>query len=189
MKSFLIIAVSLVLLSSGCRKNKPVNPIDQLPPETQTGANTFGCLVNGEAFKPGGAQLSGGSLQCNYQNLGDVPNGGYYFVLIGRYRNNSNGSGSSVGLYTDSLRIYEGIKLNLYNRAKDKSSSSYSFYTSSIPLQSFETGGSLYTGELFIKKLDTINQIVSGTFWFDAVNANGQKVQIREGRFDVRYTR
>ncbi|TXT34444.1 MAG: hypothetical protein FD136_331 [Chitinophagaceae bacterium] len=54
MKSFLIIAVSFVLLSSSCRKNKPVNPIDQLPPETQTGANTFGCLVDGGVFKPGG---------------------------------------------------------------------------------------------------------------------------------------
>lgn len=80
MKSFLIIAAGLVLLSSGCRKNKPVNPIDQLPPETQTGANTFGCLVDGEIFKPGGAQLSGGSLQCNYQFF----NNSYYFVLIGR---------------------------------------------------------------------------------------------------------
>ncbi|MDP3665079.1 MAG: hypothetical protein Q8R50_00240 [Sediminibacterium sp.] len=186
MKPFLIIAASFVLLISGCRKNKPVNPVDQLPPETQTGTNTFGCLVNGQVFKPGGASLSGGSLQCNYQLL---PNNGYYFVLIGRYRNNNNGSGSSVGLYTDSLNLIEGAKFNLKTRINGNPSASYSFYTSAISLQSYETDGNLYKGELWIKKLDTVNQIVSGTFWFDAVNTNGQKTKIREGRFDMRYTR
>ncbi|MBW7840687.1 MAG: hypothetical protein H3C36_13855, partial [Chitinophagaceae bacterium] len=54
--------------------------------------------------------------------------------------------------------------------------------------EQFNTEGGTYSGELWIKKLDPVNQIVSGTFWFDAVTANGQKVEVREGRFDVRYT-
>lgn len=44
-------------------------------------------------------------------------------------------------------------------------------------------------GELTITHLDEERQIVSGTFWFDAVNKQGEKVQVREGRFDMRYTR
>jgi len=28
--------------------------LEQLPPATQTGANTFGCLLNGEAWTPSG---------------------------------------------------------------------------------------------------------------------------------------
>ena len=48
----------------------------------------------------------------------------------------------------------------------------------------------IYTGTLRIKKLDSINQIVSGTFQFDAFEStNNKKVEIREGRFDMRYTR
>lgn len=43
-------------------------------------------------------------------------------------------------------------------------------------------------GELKMTKFDEINRIVSGTFWFDAVNNNGEQVQVREGRFDVHYT-
>ncbi|MGC8751863.1 DUF6252 family protein [Hydrotalea sp.] len=62
------------------------------------------------------------------------------------------------------------------------------FYNDSNPNGNIYSTNHFVTGELNIKKLDTVNQIVSGTFWFDAVNANGQKVQIREGRFDVRYT-
>ena len=88
MKMFTHLLLSFLLITlftfSNCKKNKPTNPVDELPPETQTGANTFGCLVNGQVFKPGGAQLSGGSLQCNYQFV----NNGFYFILIGRYRNN-----------------------------------------------------------------------------------------------------
>ncbi|MDP3667909.1 MAG: hypothetical protein Q8R50_14595 [Sediminibacterium sp.] len=184
MKSFLIIAASFVLLSSSCRKNKPVNPIDQLPPETQTGANTFGCLVDGEVFKPGGAQLSGGSLQCNYQFF----NNSYFFVLIGRNQTGGNLL-TSVGIYTDSLRIFEGNNLNLKLRGKGNPSGDYFKSISAYQYELYSTNNILNTGELWIKKLDTVNQIASGTFWFDAVNANGQKVQIREGRFDVRYTR
>ena len=160
------------------------NPIDQLPPETQTGANTFGCLVNGQVFKPGGAQLSGGSLQCNYQFL----NGSYYFILSGRNRSGTNPL-TSVNLYTDSLPITQGLKLVLKNRINGTASGRYFGPESDINLATYLTNDNLFTGELWIKKLDTINQIVSGTFWYDAVNNNSQKVEIREGRFDMRYTR
>lgn len=43
------------------------------------------------------------------------------------------------------------------------------------------------TGELKIIKLDPANSIISGTFWFDAENTTGEKVEIRQGRFDWRY--
>ena len=38
------------LLFAGCKKadKTPINPIDQLPAATQTGANTLGCLVDGK---------------------------------------------------------------------------------------------------------------------------------------------
>ena len=170
---------------AGCKKHKTVNPIDQLPPETQTGAKTFGCLVDGKAFLPGGAAFSGGSLQCNYQF-----DNGFYFILIGRYQNLRNGEGNgSVGVFTDSLKIHEGERIPLKTRINGSASAGYLRPKSSYQVEEFDTDGNLYTGELYIKKLDTIHQIVSGTFWFDAVNSNGLKTEIREGRFDVRYTR
>ena len=41
--------------------------------------------------------------------------------------------------------------------------------------------------QFYITKLDTINKIISGTFAFDAVNSTGKKVEIRDGRFDVKF--
>ncbi|MGC8751866.1 hypothetical protein [Hydrotalea sp.] len=128
--------------------------------------------------------MSGGSLQCNYQFF----NNSYYFVLIGRKQTIGNLL-TSVGIYTDSLGIIEGNKLSLKLRGKGNPSGDYFKSISAYQNELYNTNNNLNTGELWIKKLDTINQIVSGIFWFDAVNANGQEVQIREGRFDVRYTR
>ena len=44
---FLFLAVALFF---GCKKDDANPELDKLPPETQTGANTFGCLVNGTAW-------------------------------------------------------------------------------------------------------------------------------------------
>ena len=43
------------------------------------------------------------------------------------------------------------------------------------------------TGELKITRIDLQNSIISGTFWFDAINEAGEIVEIREGRFDWNY--
>lgn len=193
MKLIQLLSISVFTIASisfsNCKKSSTTNPIDELPHETQTGANTFGCLVNGQAFKPGGASMSGGSLRCFYQDLGTGINGGYYFGVSGTFRDNSNGNGNSVGIFTDSFKIVANTKYKTLNRLKGNPYALYSSYTSNSPYQSFETDGNIYKGEFWIKKLDSFNQIVSGTFWFDAVNSSGQKVEVREGRFDMRYTR
>jgi len=174
--------LSLLLLLVSCKKEKEKDPLSQLPPETQTGANTFGCLINGEIFKPGGAQLSGGSLQCNYQFVDKA----YYFVLIGRYR--MKRVGNSVGLYADSLQIQKGQKYILKSRTMGNSSGTI-LLDKDLTYDRFVTDGSSYTGELWIKHFDTVGQIASGTFWFDAVSETGEVVQVREGRFDMGYRR
>ncbi len=43
------------------------------------------------------------------------------------------------------------------------------------------------TGELKITRVDLANSIISGTFWFDAINTAGETVEIRQGRFDWNY--
>ena len=125
MKSLLCFFLLLTFFTfSHCKKSTPANPIDELPPETQTGVNTFGCLVDGQAFKPGGASLSGGSLQCNYQYLGNQVGGGYFFVVKGTSQ--SDAGVFSVSLFTDSLQIFQGSKLTLRSRVNGNASASYS---------------------------------------------------------------
>ena len=110
MKYKLLLLTSLFFISltaSECKKHKTGNPADQLPPETQTGKNTFGYLINGEVFLPKGPSL-GPILQCAYQYLNTNYSKGYFFQLSAI--DNSNSSDVfSIGIFTDSLTISEGI--------------------------------------------------------------------------------
>jgi hypothetical protein len=72
-----LFASLLTLFSCSKDDNKSQKPIDQLPLATQTGANTAGCLVNGEAFLPTGTSLGGPILSCFYQQN----QYGYHFGL------------------------------------------------------------------------------------------------------------
>ena len=79
------LVLSLLLLS-GCQKADPA-PVDLLPPATQTGANTFGCLLSGQPWTPRGsngtdnykviydAGYAGGSLDIRAYRYPPGPNG------------------------------------------------------------------------------------------------------------------
>ena len=79
MKKIILILFSFLLVS--CSKDNPFETPttpDQLPPATTVGANTVGCLVNGEVFLPHKNNPFGSSpTTCFYQFV----NGAYHFSL------------------------------------------------------------------------------------------------------------
>ena len=72
MKNLLILI--LLTTSLSCCSNDDSGA--SLPPETQTGANTVGCLVNGKVFLPYQEGLSP-SVNCFYQFI----DGEFYFTM------------------------------------------------------------------------------------------------------------
>jgi len=44
-----------------------------------------------------------------------------------------------------------------------------------------------FKGELVITFFDSEKNIISGTFWFDAVNSEGEVIEVRDGRFDMKH--
>ena len=57
MKKYLLIATALAFTMC-CKKTNSIDAeLAKLPPITQTGANTFGCLVNGVAVTPNSSCL------------------------------------------------------------------------------------------------------------------------------------
>ena len=83
MKKIFILFLLFGILGA-CKKDEPfIAPIDQLPPATQEGANTSGCLVDGEAF------IELRNRSCQYVNqrnfsfgISNEVNGKHYHVLI-----------------------------------------------------------------------------------------------------------
>ena len=185
-----LISFLILFTFYSCKKHKPTNPIDQLPAATQTGANTFGCLVNGEAVvihKPF-LDLSpdfGSSYILTYSSIT-----GYVFGVSGLDKVDGCHF-KGVGLQLDSVQLHQGEiyplntgrvrygKVGMVNIASGCPPSPLLMYTTD----------SVVTGEMTITHFDQQKQIVSGTFSFDAVEITiGDTVHVTDGRFDMKYT-
>jgi hypothetical protein len=181
-----LIALAFLTLFSGmqCEKDFPPGTpeIDKLPTATQIGANTFGCLVDGKAFTPKGTWGSDG-LQVYYQYVDNA-----YHFNIGVTRKELYAPLRDMLIRSHYIELQEttyqlgemdtpgniGSEYCIYNPNKDGFDDL--FRTTSV-----------IKGEITFTRFDVINQIVSGTFWFDAVNKDGKVVQVREGRFDSHF--
>ena len=150
---------------SGCRKEKDPTPLERLPPATTTGANTWGCLVNGEAWAnkgeahvgadwtvPDGMSV-GMSFSTRYVRLVFPDSTNRYRLTAGDYplvRNAATGSHASVHI---------GNKI--YN------------------------GSNLVNGMAHLSRVDRQAGVVSGTFEFTIVDQPGDTLQVTNGRFDI----
>ncbi len=104
LKRLLIVATVTSLFTFSQCKKKTEEP--QLPPETTTGAMTFGCKVNGKVFVPKDGRGRPG-LYCQYVNLGTGPGGWYLNIpAIDQIPANSVG----INIATDSLFVLENTK-------------------------------------------------------------------------------
>ena len=103
--------------------------------------------------------------------------GELYFSLIAINKKTNK----AIGINISGMEINQG---ETYDLRYDDEISKLVIYDSGFSI--YETGYS-HTGEITFFKFDDINGIVSGTFWFDAINEEGEVVEIREGRFDMKY--
>lgn len=87
--------VTLGLLFHSCLHPKePTAP--QLPPETQTGANTFGCYVNGQLWLPEGKPMAGAS---NFRIDYDPTLSKGFLVINADKINKSQNRNTSINFY------------------------------------------------------------------------------------------
>ncbi|WP_304067358.1 DUF6252 family protein [Pedobacter glucosidilyticus] len=176
---YIIILISYFSLSaSSCKKDK--TGIDALPAATQEGRNTFGCLVNGEVFI---ARSRGGFgppyFECDYSFISGTNS--FRFYLRGTDKIRSSNSNSII-IYSTGISLISDTKLNLEELKDGNASARYS----ETLIDEYNTSA-ISKGEITITKLDESKRILSGTFWFDAVNEAGEKIKVREGRFDMKY--
>jgi hypothetical protein len=167
--------LALTLLLAGCNKNDDDGSNNALPPATQTGENIFACKVDGKNFVH-----QEETINCFYQ----IIDGEYYFGISGD-NYDTNPVGITLGTIQKSIQEEEIYQL-LSSEAGNAGASVF-FKISDFNGETSETNPE-YTGELHITKFDPINQIVSGTFWFDVQHpVTGERVEIRDGRFDAVY--
>ena len=168
-----LLLLPLLWVLLGCQKDDP-NPVDQLPPATQTGANTFGCLVNGQAWTPQG--YDGGS---NYSVVYDPSYAhGTLNISVYRYRGDES-SKQIMAIYSDSLRTTGNYPLVKNGRQEAL------FKDRKIGCEFF-WGTYFRRGSLTVTRLDLQAGIVSGTFAFTLYKPGCDSVRVTNGRFDKR---
>ncbi len=160
------------LLAASCGKKDDDQPTDKLPPATMTGANTFGCLVNGEVWLPHTGSIWDEALNVKHDR-GWV---GCDQLAIGVKK-----------ITSTNVNIYQTFNINVWCPVVGANTTS----PSNGIFIDFEDCGNYRVDTLSphvvnITKLDTINFIASGTFYFTAINDDClDTIRITEGRFDV----
>lgn len=157
--------------------------VTELPPETQTGANTFGSRVNDAFWVPAGfgvvptaplieARYVDKSIFINARNFSSSPIETEFEFFIANV--------TAPGIYplNKATNIYPG------------QSQSYAYYVKRklTPIDEWITNEKV-GGQVNITKFDLENRIVSGTFQFSAESryTPGQTITVTDGRFDVKF--
>ncbi len=169
----------LVLHSVACSDDDDRAPIDQLPPVTQTGEQTFGCLINGEAFIP----VRSGTLR---------PSAFYQFVdgafTLGIAASDAIAGPDlrSIDLAGIDVEALEEITYTLLEEESGKFNGRFSIGGGGRFLRAVTSSDN--PGTLTITKFDQENGIIAGTFEFTVLDNDGNEIRVTDGRFDMRYT-
>ena len=188
-KNLIRLSCLLLLAFASCKScKKDVNPIDQLPPATQTGANTAGCLINGVAWIPNGNAWSGLKPITAVGGVQDQ------FIII-KFNLNSNSGGNGdyqeyVSLCINNYKTLGERALNFNTpphpnttgiRPKD-----YGRYIRRVVTESDYMTTTNVVGKVDLKTFDETTGKLSGTFEFDAIDPTTNKIiSIKSGRFDI----
>ena len=178
--------VLVALAASSCKKEAPEA---RLPPATQEGKNTAGCLIDGQPFV---AQSYGGGILSD-----PIPalQGGFSFVHSYRLSMHGKLNGEAVEV----MLFFQGWQTGTY--LLDKTTAYYPCgdpnvifnhatfrYVDSSTHEELGTDAH-HTGQVALTKADVPHGLSAGTFAFTAVSSQNPSkiVVITQGRFDRKY--
>ena len=179
----------LFLAITSCNKDSvKQDPIAQLPPETQTGANTFGVTINGKVYiprDPTGVNVGPSGRGMKFKGSSTLPWNEIYvidgasavgFKIVIHFKNLLP---QATGLYIlKNSNFQDGFDSDLidhiYFKIWDSNISNYAYYGSIEDL-----------GEINITR--NSNDIVSGNFKgkFVRYDNPNEFISIVDGRFDI----
>jgi len=178
----LILFFGFIYLSSNCKKNTHVSPDNPygLPNATQTGANTFACLINGSPFISYYNPSIGAGATMIDAHSSDVKND---TLAIGGQLKPNGTYGKLIFLHINS-----GLAINeKYNLGSIAADGIYGTDSTCIGISTNATTSYAISGTIQLTKLDTLNKIVSGFFNGIFPIPGCDTLQVSDGRFDYQF--
>lgn len=185
-----LITLLLLTILTGCSNDSNNNPESKLPPITQTGANTFGCLIDGKLFIPRDGTGTYGGSDPGLNFLGGYPEGAYNEIDIRDYKSEKTtrmlihihnlrqiGVANYIINESNGMSNIDGFNHTyLHCKVYRESTDSYQYY------RSYENSGTIN-----ITRYDFTNGIVSGTFEGLLKNSTDPNdiIEVKNGRFDI----
>ncbi|MDP3665672.1 MAG: DUF6252 family protein [Sediminibacterium sp.] len=168
-----LLGLCVILTASQCKKSvgpPPDNPYG-LPNATQTGANTMACLINGTPwiFKWRLWTSLNAKVNDTAFSIGAFDSTSTIIYVI------SKPSSDKIYRLNDTAKVY-----GLRTVEKNCFQNPIGGYGNIVPIKSYE-------GEVHLTKVDNVNKIISGTFWFQIKTDYCDTIKITNGRFDCQY--
>jgi len=175
MKKLMMFVIVIGLINNlSCSPDKDE---ENLPQETQVGANTLGCLINGKIWLPKGlVTFPSPNLQAQVSQT-------YFYI-----------SALKEGGDFITIEINESPKIGVFNL----NDSNHTAYMGNSGTNCYyKTDSESLNNYIEITKFDTVNYIISGRFEFTAFKFQIEGLdsssecdsikKITEGRFDIKY--
>jgi len=175
---FLLIYIFIpILFFAACNKTTSITPTQNnnittcdtcLPAITTTGANTFGCRVNGNVWLPkGGSFQPGQTIEYTNKEL-----------VISGYNNDRE-----EFLTLDLKPITDTVNYTFYSYLLSTQGASFLNAKTSVDYYA----DTIYHGKIHLLRFDPIKGFVAGTFEFDVYDKyhqhNNDTIHITDGRF------
>jgi hypothetical protein len=184
--SLLLAAVAASLALPACKKDDLDCPPD-LPCATQTGANTFGCYINGEPWvaeiAPYVLDPTLHKIEAEYDEDGYGSNYDNLLSIKGHKTNDSTDGFISINLkpvrsvgeisHTNMISFEVSALIVTTNKGQFINAVGFNLDT-------------YYDYSIEITHLDTAKNIISGTFYFTGTSPK-DTVKVTKGRFDIKY--
>ncbi len=178
MKTYILLVV-IIIMGFQCRKQPRPNVTDipGLPPATQTGANTFGFLLNGASWIPEGPNKLSIDFDAGFNN-------GIFGIVAYRKINPINSTQIVIGI-RDSLNFMSIPS----SKSTGRTNLGYVNYSNEAFCSYNQNDTSTFSfGSVTISKLDRLNRIISGKFECKLFNpVCGDTIKITNGRFDMKF--
>jgi len=187
-----LLLIGILCLIVACNKDDAADNSWGIPDATQTGENTFGCLVNGEPwvagiatdiFAPGLYELS-----ANYDEIGSGIADNFYFWVNAEYFPSSKDSSIRESMFIDLRPIYsEGnVPFSTLDRQNASFNTGLFNINNTYKIYRLDTLSNNYIN---ITTLDTVSNVCAGLFSLQLINEDDlmDTIHITNGRFDVRY--